>query len=235
MKKSRSRDLFKYTGTVAEFEKRLRLIVRESYENSVDVTGNHRNLLISLYQESRQDNGLPPVSVRGELNAHGNGVHAVFVFEDGCVDIVSLHKARWRIDNPGESKIGLRRLKEALRYAIRPQVNEIHFKVSAAMAEGVPLVCPISGSALIKPREVDVHHAGAGKEFVDLIQNWADDESLRGRDILVKAGTNGEGTIMADVYQRRSWYQYHALHANLVAVDRDAHRNLPKSRLNLDW
>jgi len=235
MKKSRSRDLFKYTGTVAEFEKHLQSIVRKSYKNGVNITGNQRNLLLSIYHESRQDKGLAPVSVRGELNAHGNGVHAVFVFEDGCVDIVSLPKARWRIDNPGESKIGLRRLKEALRYAIRPQVNEIHFKVCAAMAEGVPLVCPISGLALTKPGEVDVHHAGAGKEFVDLIQNWADDESLRGRDILIKAGPNGEGTIMANENQRISWRQFHALHAELIAVDRSAHRKLAKSRLDLDW
>jgi len=235
MKKKRSRSLFKYTGTVADFEKYLQSIVRESYRNGVDVTGNQREILISIYQESRQGKGLPPVSVRGELNAHGNGVHAVFVLEDGSVDIVSLPKARWRIDNPGETKIGLRRLQEALRYAIRPQVNEIHFKASAAMADGAPLACPISGIQLTKPREVDVHHAGAGKEFVDLIQAWADDEGLRGRDIILKAGPNGEGTIMADANQRRSWCSFHASHAQLVAVDREAHRKLPKSRLNLDW
>ena len=235
MRKCRSRDLFNYTGTVAEFEKHLQSIVRKSYKNGLDVTGNQRNLLLSLFQESRQDKGPAPVSVRGELNTHGNGVHAVFVFEDGSEDIVSLPKARWRIDNPGESKIGLRRLQEALRHAIRPQVNEIHFKVSVAMAEGAPLACPISGAVLTKPGEVDVHHAGAGKGFVDLIQMWADDQSLRGRDIRVKAGPNGEGTTMADVNQRQSWYRFHALHAELVAVDRAAHRKLGKSRLSLGW
>ena len=102
------------------------------------------------------------------------------------------------------------------------------------MADGTPLACPISGIQLTKPGEVDVHHAGVGKEFVDLIQVWADDKGLRGRDIILKAGPNGEGTIMADANQWRSWCSFHARMLN-VAVDREAHRKLPKSRLNLDW
>lgn len=235
MKKSRSRDLFKYTCTVDEFEKRLQLIVRESYENGVDVTGNDRTLLISLYQEYRQDKMLAPISVRGELNSIGNGVHAVFVLQDGSADIVSLPKARWQIDKQCPAAIGKRRLQEALRFTVRPQSNEVRFRARMAITNHAPEICPLSGISLEKHDEIDVHHSGAGREFVQLVESWVKSEGLRGRDVKVASAPNGEGSIMADVNQRQSWYNFHASHAQLVAVDKDAHSKLPKSRLNLDW
>lgn len=232
---SRAKELCNFTGTIAELEDFLTSIIRKSWLTGSHLIGEERVVLLRLYAADHPTIESQPISIRGEENANRTGAHAVYAFDDGREEIVSVKKMRRRIDNPCPAAIGMRRLQEALRFTIRPQSNEVRFRARTAIINGVLGVCPLSGISLEKQDEIEVHHAGVGKDFVNLVASWAKSEGLRGRDVKVTSAPNGEGTIMADVAQRKSWYQFHALHAQLVAVDREAHRKLSKGRLNLDW
>lgn len=231
--KSSAATLLGFHGGAGELDRRLREILNEHMDTGRKITGTPGAMLTKLYthacspaEEKR------PVSVKSEKNSIGNGAHAVYTLADGTVKILSISKARKRIDN-GAKSYQFQRLQGALRYEIVEQINEIKRDLVSRMLRGDVVKCPLSNQKISNIADVDVHHAE--KDFVTLAANWAKSGGLRGRDILTCSKRNGEGAMLSSDAQRRSWRQYHKQNAVLQCVLRKFHRKLSKGKFALDW
>ena len=75
------------------------------------------------------------------------------------------------------------------------------------------------------------HHAGI--TFNELASLWMKQEGLTFETVAVQRPADGIGKEMAYTDQMLSWYAFHQEHAELVAMDADTHRHLPKGPRNI--
>ena len=231
--KSSAATLLGFHGGAGELDRRLREILNEHMDTGRRITGTAGEMLIQLSPHAcSPDEEKRPISVKSEKNSSGRGAHAVYTLADGTVEILSISKARRRIDN-GAKSYQSQRLLGALRYEIVEQINEMRRKLASRMLRGEVVKCPLSNQQISNIADVDVHHDEI--DFVTLAAKWARREGLRGRNILTCSKTNGEGAMLASESQRQSWRQYHKQHAVLKCVLRKFHRKLSKGKFELDW
>ena len=86
-----------------------------------------------------------------------------------------------------------------------------------------PVTCYLSGETLTSWSEVDIDHV---YPFSRLVQDWMKENGLDFPDIKIKGRANAR--TMADEIHKKSWQEYHFLHANLKCTSKSENRRKGK-------
>ena len=113
---------------------------------------------------------------------------------------------------------------------IKSQILVARSRVSGAIRGGEIVSCALSGDMI--SGDFHIHHSGAS--FVEIAKRWADGIGVSGRQIQLDSNS-GEGNLLRDRNQAKSWKNFHLFHAELVPVLPEPHLSYPKDKNSMDY
>ena len=208
----------------------------EKMSRAEPISDDERALLIAAWDSARESYGAdegPAVDFAAGENQF-RGHHAIAILENGVEQVFSAEKAV-KNHNRSKSQVLARRVKEALRKEVKPQMLKVKSQGVLDICSGVA-VCDICKSMIenCDLNAFDVHHSGSrGHAFKDLSGDWMELEGLTIQTLKLKEAERQEGNLIEDASLSQSWRTYHMRQSVLRTVHRRCHRKEPRGRRKL--
>lgn len=217
--------------TKAEIENRCRQIL-SSVGDGGSVEGSDLAFLLDLFSNHdewlEKTHGSVDVNVTTGTTAYGTRGFYLVRSDESTIDISFKHAVKCLGGRYNPVRQRLDDFIRAARIAVEEQIYQFR---KGEFSRSPEMVCPVLGVKVFNNPDAHVDHVPP-TTFSQLLYDYCSLNCVNPTKVKVYS-VNGEEPLIGDPVVLSTWQDYHATHAVLRVVSKDANLRLPKNKI--DW